>query len=234
MKKLLFVLCILIASPAFAQSLGIKKPQPSIALPEDNQAPQEEKTLQVTPPVDTSVTVAPPACDFQITFPGEPYKSRKCPDGATGKCYELTRYTMVYDLSTTVDVRFSCNPMTQTQFEQYTEEVTRMALNGMAARSNVSESVTNFSQENDVRRTTLTGSGMSGRQNKVYIAQLWLSPHSILTLEAELIGDEHGTADEVFGDILRSLKVKDAPVAEAPPAAPQAATPALESAPAAP
>ena len=226
MKKLLAVLCILIALPAHAQD--VQKPSRSIALPGDEQPAQ--KTVQVTPPASTGVTVSPDGCDFEVTFPEAPYSSRRCPDGASGKCYDLTRYTMVYDMSTTVDVRFSCNPMTPAQFDQYNEQVTRMALNGMAARSNVRESNTSYTQENDVRRTTLTGSGTTGRQNKIYIAHLWLSPRSILTMEAELVGDEHGTADAVFSEILRSLKVKAPAAAETP--APEAATPAPENAPA--
>ncbi len=216
MKTLLAVLSILIAFPAAAQT-NTQTPQRSLALPEEQEAAhQENKTVEVTPPASTGVTVAPAGCDFQITFPSEPYSSRRCPDGAQGRCYDLTRYTMVYDMTTTVDVRFSCNPMSENQFYQYDEQVTRMALNGMAARNNVAESTTHYTQENDVKKTTLTGTGTSGRQNKIYIAQLWLTPRSILTMEAELIGQEHGQADAVFGDIISSLKVKD--VAEPTPA----------------
>ena len=184
MKALLAILSILIAFPATAQT-NTQTPQRSLALPEDQEdAQQETKTIEVTPPVETGVTVSPAGCDFEVTFPSDPYSSRRCPDGAQGRCYDLTRYTMVYDMSTTVDVRFSCNPMTENQFYQYNEQVTRMALNGMAARNNVVESQTHYTEENDVKKTTLTGSGTSGRQNKIYIAQLWLTPRSILTLEA--------------------------------------------------
>ncbi len=237
MKYLPAIACILMTSSAFAQTPGIKTPKRAIATPEQQQQ-QTEQTVQVMPPADTSVKVAPANCDFEVSFPGQPYSSRRCPDGTNGKCYDLTRYTMVYEMSTTVDVRFSCNPMTQTQYDQYSEDVTRMALNGMAARNNVTESTTNFTQENDVKRTTLSGSGTSGRQNKIYIAQLWLSPRSILTLEAELIGEEHGTADAVFSDILKSVKVKEtapvaqAPVETAPTVAPEAVVPAPAPAPA--
>lgn len=210
MKTLLAVLSILIAFPAAAQT-NTQTPQRSIALPEEQEdAQQETKTVEVTPAVEPSVTMSPAGCDFEVTFPSEPYSSRRCPDGAQGRCYDLTRYTMVYDMSTTVDIRFSCNPMTENQFYQYNEQVTRMALNGMAARNNVVESTTHYTQENDVKKTTLTGSGTSGRQNKIYIAQLWLTPRSILTMEAELVGQEHGKADAIFGDIISSLKVKGA------------------------
>jgi hypothetical protein len=207
--------------PAVTHAQNTQTPQRSLALPEEQEEAQVTKTVEVTPPAETGVTVAPAGCDFEVTFPADPYSSRRCPDGADGRCYDLTRYTMVYDMTTTVDVRFSCNPMSENQFYQYNEQVTRMALNGMAARNNVVESTTHYTQENDVKKTTLTGSGTSGRQNKIYIAQLWLTPRSILTMEAELIGDEHGRADAVFGDIISSIRLKGAQAAAEPTPAPE-------------
>ncbi len=225
--------------PAGAGAQNTQPPQRSIPLPEDSQpgAPsvQPQQSIQVTPPTEKSVTVSPPGCDFEVTFPSDPYTSRRCPDGANGRCYDLTRYTMVYDMATTVDVRFSCNPLTPAQYDQYSEQVTRMALNGMAARNNVVQSNTNFSQENAVRRTTLSGSGTSGRQNKIYIAQIWTAQNSMLTMEAELIGNEHPQADAIFGEILRSVKAKtpEEPAADTAPAdAPAAQAPASPAAPA--
>lgn len=234
---ILIAVCSLM-SPALAQDM--QRPARSIPLPEDHaaetppaqqQAPRytvppitappvaaapDTKTLEVTPPVDTSVVVSPPGCDFQITFPEKPYNSTRCPEGGNGQCYDLARYTMVYDMSTTVDVRFSCNKLMPGQFEQYNEQVSRMALNGMAARNNVRESTTNFSQDNQVKRTVLSGAGVSGQQDKIYIAQIWTSPQSILTLEAELIGPQHHQADAVFGEILRSIQVKETETAKEP------------------
>lgn len=205
----------------------------ALALGLTAQTARAQTAGDTAPPAQADgVTVSPAGCDFEVIFPSQPYSSRRCPDGAAGQCYDLTRYTMVYEMTTTVDVRFSCNPLMPGQYEQYNEQVTRMALNGMAARNGVQESRTNFSQENDIRRTTLTGSGTSGRQNKVYIAQLWLSPRSILTMEAELIGPEHGQADDVFGEILKSVALKGAnAAAKAAPADP-AATPPPAPAPA--
>lgn len=197
MKFLALLLSVLLVTPALAQ---------------DRLPPEAtNQTIEVTPAPDTSVTLAPPGCDFQITFPAPPYSSRRCPDDAGGRCYDLTRYTMVYDMSTTVDVRFSCNPLLPGQYDQYNEGVTRTVLNGMAARANVMQSRTNHTQEGEIRRTTVSGTGMTGRQEKIYVAQIWTSPLSILTMEAELIGGEHTVADTVFSDILRSVGMKKPP-----------------------
>lgn len=201
-----FLLALLLTAPAFAQE--IKKPERAIPLPEEQEAPVDTNTVEVTPAPDTSVKVSPPGCDFEIAFPAEPYSSRRCPDGANGQCYALTRYTMVYEMQTTVDVKVSCNPLSPGHYEQYDEEVTRMALNGMAARVGVQQSTTQYTQENAVKRTTLSGTGMTGRQNKIYVAQIWTAPQSIFTLEAELIGPEHPQADLVFSEILKSIKMK--------------------------
>ena len=48
----------------------------------------------------------------------------------------------------------------------------------------------------------------------IYIAQLWIGQKSAMTVEAELIGDALSEADQLFSDILRSVR----PIAEVPKA----------------
>lgn len=171
-------------------------------------------------PAKEPYVYAPPACDFQITFPEAPVKARRCPEGPGKPCYDLTSYTMVYDLRTTVDVSVTCNPSTGgNNFDRYNENVMRAALEGMVVRRGIQNYDIGFQQYETVRSATLTGSGESGRQEKIYTAQIWVGPTSIFTLQAELVGGAHPQADAAFRDILKTLEVqgvKDTPAAKTP------------------
>lgn len=185
------------------------------AVAEDAPAPEEQAAqAQQTEPAagkegpSPAFRYAPDFCDFEISFPEAPFKTKRCPQGP-GSCYELTSYTMVYDLRTTVDISVTCNPSTQESFEHYTEQVMRAALEGMVTRKSIEEYKIGFIDEGTVRQATLTGTGTIGRQSKIYTAQLWSGPHSLLTVQAELVGSAHEQADKVFGDILRSIHGKE-------------------------
>ena len=151
---------------------------------------------------------APDFCDFEITFPEQPYTAKRCPEGV-GKCYDLTSYTMVYDLTTTVDVSVTCVPSSPANYKRYSERVIKAALNGMVRRVGVDQFNINTREEENMRQGSLIGAGKQGRQNKIYNAQLWVGQNSVFTVEAQLVGSSHREADTVFSDILKSMKVKE-------------------------
>jgi hypothetical protein len=162
---------------------------------------------------DEKVTVenpgrfAPDFCDFEITFPEKPSIAQKCiPDG---DCYEVHSYTMVYDLQTTVDMTVSCNPSTPAAYEQYSEGVMKAALAGMVENRNLSAHETRFNDLKGTKNASITGTGKTGAQDKIYTGQLWIGPNSVFTVQAELIGGAHPDADKAFGDILSSIKGKN-------------------------
>jgi hypothetical protein len=199
---LIFALFVLI-SPLPALATG-QKPAPT-ATPKVLPDPGSPKKAAAKEPV----VYAPDNCDFQVTFPDAPVKNRRCPEGPGRPCYDLTSYTMVYDLSTTVDVSVTCNPSAGgNNFERYNEQVMRAALEGMIDRRNIETYEIGFQQYETVRSATLTGSGKSGRQDKIYTAQIWVGPKSVFTMQAELVGGAHPNADAVFRDILKSLEVQ--------------------------
>jgi hypothetical protein len=164
---------------------------------------------------DDPFVYAPDGCDFQITFPEAPYNTRRCPDGGK-QCYQLTTYTMVYDLRTTVDISVTCNPSTPADYMRYDENVMRKVLEGMVARKSIEQYNIGFQQYETVRAATLTGTGSTGRQGKIYTSQIWAGQNSIFTLQAELVGEAHPHADAMFRDVLKSLQMKKAPPVEAP------------------
>jgi len=156
---------------------------------------------------DPSVTFSPDGCDFEITFPDKPYTSKRCPEGV-GKCYDLTGYTMVYNLSTTVEVSVTCVPSTPQNYSRYNERVIRAALNGMVERAEIGTHEIKFREYEDSRQGALIGSGTYGKQSRIYNAQLWIGQNSVFTVEAKLTGRAQGEADDAFGDILRSIQKK--------------------------
>ena len=54
----------------------------------------------------------------------------------------------------------------------------------------------------------LVGEGHVGRTPTIYIAQLWISPRSALSVEAELIGEPNDAADTLFSTVLKSVHFK--------------------------
>lgn len=174
----------------------------------EDQKPAEEKTeTPVKDPKDKSYRFAPDFCDFEITFPETPGIAKKCiPDGG---CYDVNSYTMVYDLQTTVDISVTCNPSTPAAYERYTEGVMKAALAGMIETRNLQDYDTQYQVFENTKSGSLTGTGISGKSEKIYSAQLWIGKNSIFTVQAELIGQAHDKADASFRDILQSIKGKE-------------------------
>lgn len=166
---------------------------------------QEETEEEVE---DTSVRYAPDFCDFEITFPEAPYASRRCPENAKGKCYQLTSYTMVYDLRTSVEISVTCVPSDARKFERYSEKVMRAALKGMQKRAGIEEFDISYNEEENHKHASLNGTGGTGRQSKIYSAQLWSGPNSVFTVEAKLNGPSHTQADAAYADILKTVHLK--------------------------
>ena len=150
---------------------------------------------------------APDFCDFEISFPEAPFSSKKCV--AQDDCYDVQSYTMVYDLSTTVDVTVTCNPSTPANYQRYNEQVMKAAMAGMVSERNLTEHQAEFKELEKVKSASITGMGKTGAADKIYVGQLWVGPNSIFTVQAELIGGEHEVADKSYRDILASIKTKE-------------------------
>ena len=166
-----------------------------------------EETLEEEKPVDTSSRYSPEFCDFEITFPEEPYTAKRCPQGAK-QCYNMTSYSMVYGSSTTVDVNVTCVPSKPQNYNRYNDRVIRSALNGMVQRAQVEDFEINTEELEDIRRGSLTGTAANGNENRVYNAQLWVGQNSVMTIEAKMVGRRHTEANTTYADILKSIQRK--------------------------
>ncbi|GJL84556.1 MAG: hypothetical protein DHS20C02_03310 [Micavibrio sp.] len=151
------------------------------------------------------VTYSPDYCEFAITFPEKPYTAPRCEDGKEDRCYELVSYTQVFQLSSTVNFRIICNPSGEDLFEQYSGKVMESTLKSMTERSVVKTFDTSFREEENYKQAGLVGEGKVGVTPTIYIAQLWIGHNSILSVEAELIGEADEVADSLFSSVLKSV-----------------------------
>lgn len=182
-----------------------------------NSEDAEEEEIDYTETDLEPVRFAPDHCDFEITLPSEPAKTKRCPAGGD-TCYDLTTYTMVYDMSTTVEASVTCIPSAPSNFNRYNERVIRAALKGMVERAQIDEYKINTDSTRDSRQGSLIGTGTYGKHGRIYNAQLWVGLNSVLTIEAKLTGKNHGQADEAFSQIIGSIQEKR-PESELEPAA---------------
>ncbi len=174
-------------------------------------AKDKEKSLESiiaeTTLPEGAVKYAPDNCDFEMIFPSEPYQTLRCADD-NKKCTQLTSFTIVYDVTTTVEVSVTCAPSTSAKYKNFTEAVIATTLKGMVKRNKVNEHEINTREDEDIRQGSLLGATKRGKQNSIYNAQLWVGQNSVMTLEAKLIGPRHDKADNAFGEILGSVKKK--------------------------
>ncbi len=153
----------------------------------------------------TPVTYSPPACDFSVTFPSSPYTARKCDEADEKKCYDMTSYTKVYDMASTVNFRVVCNAIDDSIYKHYSAEVMEATLRAMTNRSVVQTFDTTYRTEDNYKQAALIGEGKSGVLPTIYIAQLWIGHGSALSVEAEMIGEAHDDADKLLSDVLKSV-----------------------------
>lgn len=151
------------------------------------------------------VTYSPPPCDFSLTFPSSPYTARKCDETDEKKCYDMTSYTKVYDMASTVNFRVICNKVDESIYKHYSAEVMEATLRAMTNRTVVKTFDTSFRTEDNYKQAALVGEGRSGTLPTIYIAQLWIGHGSALSVEAEMIGEAHEDADKLLSDVLRSV-----------------------------
>lgn len=201
------------------QALAQDKKEAEKPAAEKTGAKTEEKKAET--PAEAPGRFAPEHCDFEITFPEKPAIAQNCVK--EDDCFRINRYTMVYDLQTTIDITATCNPSTPENYKRYTDPVIKAALTGMIDSRRLSEHQMKYSDHGKgaaaYRIGSISGIGMTGAQEKIYSGQLWIGQNSVFTIQAELIGLEHPEADKTFAAILSSLKYKGGKQMPAPKAA---------------
>lgn len=151
---------------------------------------------------------SPEGCAFTVTFPEEPYTSRRCENSDQNKCYDLVSFTQVIDMTATVNFRVICNAVSESIYEQYTQDVMKVTLKAMAKRASLDTFDASYRETPNYKQAAIVGEGLAGQNSSIYIGQLWMGKNSALSVEAEMIGDQSTEADELYSTILRSIGYK--------------------------
>lgn len=188
----LFLITLLLLFPAYAHAQN-----PVEEANKDTQESTEEESK--------GHLYAPDYCEFNITFPEEPYIEQRCEGNKGQQCYDMASFTRVHDMAATVKFRVICNPVDPSVKDAYSGDVMQATLRAMTKNTLVKTHNTAFRKGKNYKQASLVGEGRVGNTDMIYIGQLWIGKKSAFTLEAELIGAAHESADELFSKILRSV-----------------------------
>lgn len=197
---------MLLAMTTYVYAADEAKPEDDKKTEQSEEKPKEEAPAKAETPTETGFPYSPDYCEFKANFPEEPYKLKQCDDTDPTKCFEQLSYTQVFELSSTVTFRVVCNPSKPELFKQYSPEVMEAALKGMTRAHYVKEIDSNFREGNGYKQAGLVAQGTSGRSDKIYIAQLWIGQQSVMSVEAEMIGEPNDAADALFSNLLKGVE----------------------------
>ncbi|MBI1300991.1 MAG: hypothetical protein GC137_04940 [Alphaproteobacteria bacterium] len=171
---------------------------------------------------------SPEHCDFAVIFPEEPLQSRRCETDAPDTCFDLISYTKVFDLSASIRVDIICNPSTPEMYEKFSQPVMENTVRAMTKKSVLEAFEINSKQNEHYRLSGLLGKGQKGLEETIYVAQLWVSKNSIMSVEAEMSGESSPEVDRAFAQVLLGIgyKGKEAQESEKEPTASPELTPA--------
>jgi hypothetical protein len=152
-------------------------------------------------------TYRPEDCEFQMTFPEAPYSARHCNPDIPDKCEVKTAFTKVYGTDATMNFYVSCNPIPDGAFAGYDRDALKTTLLAMAGRSRLDNYQTAYDEDKEVKRASILGAGPSYNKKNpmLYMGEIWVGQHSLLTVEGELIGEDSPESDGAFAHILQSI-----------------------------
>jgi hypothetical protein len=162
--------------------------------------------LATAPVSAADYSYAPENCEFRMTFPGEPYKTRRCQADAPDVCRDMTSYTKVFGIDATVNVNVTCNKAEDKMYERYSGDVMQATLAAIMGENHLEDYQTGYQEFDVAKQAVLMGMGKTGSSDKIFIAQLWIGHKSVLSVEAELVGGPLEEADKMFSDILHSIR----------------------------
>ncbi len=153
---------------------------------------------------------SPEYCSFSAQFPEEPFIGKKCETEAEESCYNLISYTKVFEaLSASINFEIICNPSTPEFFTQFTEDVMKRTVKEMTKDAVVESYEVMTREDVNYRQASLVGQGKKGLYDTIYIVQIWLTEGSIMSVQAEMSGEQSEEADELFAKILGSIGYAD-------------------------
>lgn len=178
---------------------------PSHAQETNGEEAQETLTTPLKPE-NYDFGYSPEYCDFFAGFPEQPLAVNHCENKEDpSTCFDLITYTKVFGLSSSVKIQVICNPATQEMYEHFIPETMETTVRAMTKDKVVEEFNIDSREENEYRQSGIVAQGRQGLHDTLYIAQLWIAKNSIMSVEAELMGEQTEEADQLFANILRNI-----------------------------
>jgi hypothetical protein len=212
---LLFPACTAGAADDAAKDKDARVEKPAAAAEEKSDAPKtaEEESRSTKDPewLAKGSVYSPEGCEFQIVFPEQPYQTKRCdPIEKDKNCSDMTSFTRVYGIDSTLTFNVTCTPTQGDMYDQYDDNVMRTTLSGMTRSMNLEQSQTGFMPLKEAKMAVLLGSGKTENKQDdlIYTAQLWIGHKSVFTMEGELRGKYQQDADLLFAQILKTAKLK--------------------------
>lgn len=193
LPALVFLFALLITAPLYAQEQAVQ---------EDTEQISDQDFQRI----DYDFGYSPEYCDFFAGFPEQPLAVNHCEnENDPNTCFDLVTYTKVFGLSSTVKIQVICNPATQEMYNHFTEDTMEATVRSMTSDKVIKEFNIDSREGDGYRQTGIVAQGRQGLHDTLYIAQLWIAKNSIMSVEAELMGEQTPEADELFANILRNI-----------------------------
>ncbi len=192
--------------------IALSMSAPFMSYAQEQSAEQEtsELTASVVEVPEEQRTYAPEYCDFTALFPEAPVIRRQCEDPENQEtCFQIVSFTKVLEMSSTVRAEIICNPSTTEMYNYFEPEIMEKTVRAMTQQTVIEAFRVDTVVKDQYRQTGLVGKGRKGMDDSIYIAQLWVSENSIMSVEAELSGVQNAQADELFAEVLGNIGLKE-------------------------
>lgn len=145
-------------------------------------------------------------CEFELVFPGEPVSAQRCMADKPQSCTPTTSFTKVFDMKATVKFTVACGKTESGMFDHYNGSIMEATLRTMAKANGLQNYETGYQEFENAKQAVIMGHDQWGQSDRIYISQLWVGRKSILTVEAELLGEADQEAEDIFMDIVGSIR----------------------------
>jgi hypothetical protein len=206
----LAVLALLVSRPVLAADDAAKDAKADKPAASDSAADRKDDPKKDPDWIAKGSKYSPEGCEFEIVFPEQPFQSKRCdPVEKDQDCSNMTTYTKVFGIDSTITYNVSCTPAGADMYDKYDDNVMRTTLNGMTHAMHLETSQTGYMPLKEAKMAVLLGSGKTDNgDDLIYTAQLWIGHKSVFTLEGELRGKYQPEADRLFAEILKTAKLK--------------------------
>ncbi|MCB9965988.1 MAG: hypothetical protein H6855_07915 [Rhodospirillales bacterium] len=155
-----------------------------------------------------SYTYTPEGCGFTASFPSEPHFTRRCPSDPTLPCLEVARFTSRgEEAHQTFEVEMSCQGISEEVYQSYTKDNLESLVVKMTEKHHLGEvpPVDFDAQEDGLKIASSSGLKRAGFSDKIFLSQIWVNPHSVMTIEGEMDLETDEKTEEQFITIMRSV-----------------------------